>query len=196
MQIRTDRLGVLVDQMDTSVEVSRERLAGLTDEEYLWEPVPGAWSIHRRSAAVSDRAFGPGEWVLDHESDPDPMPFTTIAWRLGHLHSGMAGRYEWTFGGRTVEPTQVVDFSPSAQQTLDGFWAVMDRWRAAVNAMTDEQLDMVGFGQYPFGLDPQLPFIGIIWWTNRELIHHTAEIALLRDLWRAQRRVDPDAPPS
>jgi hypothetical protein len=28
-----------------------------------------------------------------------------------------------------------------------------------------------------------LPFIAIVWWTNRELIHHLAEIALLRDLW-------------
>ena len=52
--------------------------------------------------------------------------------------------------------------------------------------MTGEQLDKPGFGQYPYGLDPELPFIGIVWWTNRELIHHLAECALLRDLWRAR----------
>ena len=50
--------------------------------------------------------------------------------------------------------------------------------------MTDEQLDTPGFGQYPWGLDPEIPFAGIVWWTNRELIHHLAECALLRDLWR------------
>jgi len=26
-------------------------------------------------------------------------------------------------------------------------------------------------------------FITVVWWTNRELIQHMAEIALLRDLW-------------
>jgi hypothetical protein len=45
-----------------------------------------------------------------------------------------------------------------------------------------------GYGQFPFGLDPQLPFIGIVWWTNRELIHHLAEVALLRDLYQANGR--------
>jgi hypothetical protein len=59
----------------------------------------------------------------------------------------------------------------------------MNRWRDSVAGLTDEQMDMVGFGQFPGGLDPQLPFISIVWWTNRELIMHTSEIALLRDLW-------------
>lgn len=27
--------------------------------------VPACWSVRRRSAAVTPRAFGPGEWVLD-----------------------------------------------------------------------------------------------------------------------------------
>ena len=48
---------------------------------------------------------------------------------------------------------------------------------------SNDQLDMIGFGQYPGGLDPHIPFIAIIWWTNREFIHHMSEIALLRDLW-------------
>jgi hypothetical protein len=52
-----------------------------------------------------------------------------------------------------------------------------------VGTLTDEQLDTVGFGQYPAGLDPTLPIIAIVWWVNREFIHHTAEIALLRDLY-------------
>jgi hypothetical protein len=40
------------------------------------------------------------------------------------------------------------------------------------------------------GLDPQIPFIGIIRWTNRELIHHLAEVALLRDLYAASAAMD------
>jgi hypothetical protein len=53
------------------------------------EPAPGAWSIRRRGQAPTSKAFGPGEWVLDDDAgDLDPAPVTTIAWRLGHLHSG------------------------------------------------------------------------------------------------------------
>lgn len=62
---RTDRLGLLLDQFDHAREMAQVRLTGLSDEEYLWEPVPGSWSIRRRGEAVTPRAFGPGEWVLD-----------------------------------------------------------------------------------------------------------------------------------
>ena len=186
-ELRTDRLGLLLDQHDSSREFSQARLEGLSDEEYLWEPAPGAWSIRRRDEASTPKAFGLGEWVLDRDSpDPDPAPVTTIAWRLGHLHSGFAGRWEWTFGQRRQPVETLVDFSPSAAVALERFWALMDRWRDSIAAMTPEQLDRPGFGQYPYGLDPELPFIAIVWWTNREFIHHMAEIALLRDLWRTR----------
>jgi hypothetical protein len=53
--------------------------------------------------------------------------------------------------------------------------------------MTDEQLDVPGFGTYPYGLDPQIPFIGIVRWVNREFIHHLAEVAVMRDFYAAQK---------
>jgi hypothetical protein len=63
--VRTDRLGLLLDQFDRAREMAQVRLTGLGDEEYLWERVPGCWSIRRRGEATTPRAFGPGEWVLD-----------------------------------------------------------------------------------------------------------------------------------
>jgi hypothetical protein len=170
---RTDRLGVLLDQFDRAREIAQARLDGLvspaslpegeplpprkgdgplTDEEYLWEPAPGAWSIRRRGEAASPRPFGPGQWLLDGATgDPDPTPVTTIAWRLGHLHSDVAGRWEWTFGERRRPPDQLVDFSPSAAVALERFWATLDRWRDSVAAMTSEQLDIPGFGHHRRG---------------------------------------------
>jgi hypothetical protein len=68
--MRTDRLSLLVDQLDRAREIAEVRLTGLGDEEYLWEPAPGAWSIRRRCEAASSRPFGPGEWVLDG-GDPE-----------------------------------------------------------------------------------------------------------------------------
>lgn len=38
------------------------------------------------------------------------------------------------------------------------------------------------------GSDPEEPFIRIVWWVNQELLHHGAEIVLLRDLDRARPR--------
>jgi hypothetical protein len=229
--VRTDRLGVLVDQFDRAMEMARVRLTGLGDEEYLWEPVPGCWSIRRREEATTPRAFGPGDWVLDDGDpdipaneyaevarqvaggmtvakvaddwgvgverveqilshtgplEPDEAPVTTIAWRLGHLHFGFAGGWEWTFGERRQEPKLLVDFTPSAALAVERFWALMDRWRDSVAAMTDEQLDTVGFSQYPYGSDPDEPFITVLAGAALEFIHHMSEIALLRDLWRAR----------
>ena len=186
MDFRLDRVGLLLDQLASSVEFSRDRFAGLTDEELLWEPARPAWSLRRRGEAVSPGAYGPGEWLIDHERDPDPAPVTTIAWRLNHLVSMFAGRWEWTFGARTTDPKLLVDFSPAARVTLDRLWEQTDRWFKDVPTLTDEQLDTPGHGQYPYGLDPQVPFVAILWWINREFIHHAAEVALLRDLYRAR----------
>jgi DinB superfamily len=205
---RTDRLGVLLDQLDFARQMAQARLGGLaspaslpkgaplpprtgdgplTDEEYLWEPAPGAWSLRRRGEAMSPRPFGPGEWQIDSAvGDPDPTPVTTIAWRLGHLHLDAAGSWEWTFGGRRQPPTELVDFSPSAAVALERFWAAADRWRDSVAAVTPEQLDTVGYCQYPWSDAAELPFISVIWAGNLEFIHHMAEIALLRDLYRTR----------
>lgn len=53
--------------------VWRPRLEGLTDEQYLCEPVPGAWSVRPRAEAVTPMADGAGEMVIDWAyPEPDP----------------------------------------------------------------------------------------------------------------------------
>ncbi len=146
----------------------------------------GCWSLRRRAEATTPDASGAGEWVLDFaRQEPRPAPVTTIAWRLGHLYAGFSLLWEWTFGGREKR-WDAVEFTPSATEAVERLWALLDRRRDSVGAMTDEQLDMIGFGQFPGGLDPHIPFIGIVWLPNREFIHHMGEIGLLRDLWAAR----------
>jgi len=188
MELRLDRVGLLLDQLETTVEFSKARLEGLTDAEYLWEPAPGSLSI-RRADEVRTFALGHGDWRLEWpRPEPDPAPMRTIAWLLGHLYDGYLARYEWTFGARQADPLTLGTFTPSASEAMARLWAVLDDWKAGVAGLTEEQLDVPGYGQFPYGLDPQLPFIGIVWWTNRELIHHLAEVALLRDLYEANGR--------
>ncbi len=38
----------------------RPRLAGLTDEEYFWEPVSGCWNIRPRGESTAPIAVGGG----------------------------------------------------------------------------------------------------------------------------------------
>jgi hypothetical protein len=182
MDLRTDRIGLLLDQLEFSVEYARQRMVGLTDDEYFWEPAEGAWSVRRRTEAISDRAFGKGEWVSDFASaEPVPPPVTTIAWRITHLIMGFTLRWEWTFGGREklFDDLEIPHTAADAQEQL---WEIVGRWSSDIGQLSEAQLDTVGLSQFPAGLDPSVPFIGIVWWQNREFIHHTAEIALLRDL--------------
>lgn len=58
-----------------------------------------------------------------------------------------------------------------------------DRVGSLLDQLDSTESDAAGFGQYAHGLDSQRSFIAIVWCTNRELIHHLAEVALLRDLW-------------
>lgn len=51
----------------------------------------------------------------------------------------------------------------------------------------DDALDQVGRSSYPDGSDPENALIDVVWWVNQELLHHGAEIALLRDLYRARQ---------
>ena len=77
----------------------RPRLDGLTDAEYLWEPVEGCWNVRPRADARTRMAAGSGDWIMDYEfPEPSPAPVTTIAWRLGHILVGIfrdAERYSF-----------------------------------------------------------------------------------------------------
>jgi hypothetical protein len=55
LDVRTDRLSLLLGQFDQAREMAQVRLTGLGDEEYLWEPVPDCWSIRRRGEAATGR---------------------------------------------------------------------------------------------------------------------------------------------
>ena len=90
----------LLDQLEWHWDNQlRDRLEGLTDEEYFWEPVPG-WNVRRRGTALQrpDEGYvqvGGGEFVIDFAfPEPTPPPFTTIAWRLCHIADHVLAKFE------------------------------------------------------------------------------------------------------
>src|SRR5215469_18302583 len=69
----------LAEQLDWHWRAQlRPRLNGLTDEEYRWEPVPGAWNVRPRGTGTAPVQVGAGEFTIDFAMpEPDPVPVTT-----------------------------------------------------------------------------------------------------------------------
>jgi hypothetical protein len=197
------RLIPLLDQFDWARERLTNRMVGpmsdsgngvnvevpvMTDDEYLWEPVPNCWSLRPQAKGPGPGArflVGGGEWGRDAAPSPHPVPppFTTIAWRLSHLSEMLAMRADYTNGSSSL--TQQEYESPGdAAGAVAAFHAAASAWRAALLSADDAALDQVGYSTYPHGSDPEDRFIETAWWVNQEVLHHGAEIALLRDLYR------------
>jgi DinB superfamily len=176
---------LLVGQLEFYWEVHlRPRLDGLTDEEYLWEPVEGCWSL---------RPGPDGRWRLDQpDPPPDPPPMTTVAWRLVHVGATcLANRASAFFGDGGVpadadmfDPRHVpADLPGGAAEAVEFLERSYHRWHDGVAALDDEALARpLGPRGGPFAEDLMAELVAHI---SREVMHHGAEIALLRDLWRA-----------
>jgi DinB family protein len=152
----------------------RPRLEGLTDDEYFWEPVPDCWSL-RRDPAVA------GAWTIDWRfPPPDPVPVTTIAWRLTHLIVGVFGmRVASHFCGPAIsyDTHRYAATAAGALQQLDSAYGA---WISGVRGLTAERLTAPTGPAEPF---PDAPFADLVLHIHREAIHHGAEVALLRDLY-------------
>ena len=113
--------------------------------------------------------------------EPDPPPVTTIAWRLGHVIVGVLGaRNASHFGGPPIgyEDFVYADSADTALQQLDSGYAA---WQAGVESLGDAGLDRpVGEAEGPWA---DAPYSVLVLHINREMIHHLAEVCLLRDLY-------------
>jgi len=167
----------------------RSRFDGLTDEEYLWEPAPGCWTI-RTGIDGGWRA----DWPLPR---PAPEPFTTIAWRLWHLIDmyGENRAPEWLDVAAQGDPIGHDDPqgapSPTAAEGLALLSRAHERWEVHLALTTDESLGEP-IGPVGGGYADRTRMSYVLHMLD-EFIHHGAEIALLRDLWRWQHPLGVDA---
>ncbi|HEY6593854.1 MAG TPA: DinB family protein [Asanoa sp.] len=151
------------------------RLDGLTDVEFLWEPVPGCWTL--RQHATAD-----GGWLLDYdEPPPEPPPLTTIAWRLLHLANGNWIYWEHAFGPGARMFTDLV--MPRSADEARRYWrdsrAPITAWLEAASDEALEELRPSHDGEPRTAGEVLLILVD-------EQVHHGAEIALMRDWYRVQ----------
>ncbi len=169
----------LLDLSDFAYGRLRGRLDGLTDGEYFWEPVDGCWSV---------RPVGDGTYRADGEAGAPGgrPPLTTIAWRMSHITDMLSDRRNATWIG--VQPTGRLPHagapgtSGAAVQRLEQAYALFRAHVAALEAGT--LTDAMGQVAGPYAGSTRASFV---LHELDELIHHGAEVGVLRDLYRATR---------
>jgi hypothetical protein len=169
------RLRPFLDQWDHQAGELMDWLDGTTDDEYLWLPAPGAWTVRERD----------GRGVPDDDPDAELPPVRTLAWLVGHIGAGALVRADWTTGSHSLRDEDI-EWPLRAAEGRTFLRAGLDAWRGGLETMTDADLDEVGRSQYPRGLDPDLPLLDIVWWVNREMILHTGEVGYVRALYAAR----------
>ena len=162
---------LLASQMDEAYRFVRNRVDGLTDEEFFWEPVADCWTVRQ----------GPGgRWSVDYaEPDPEPPPFTTIAWRLVHIAECKVMYHEYAFGpGRLTWPE--IDSAHTAADAITELERGQELLMGAVAGLSDADLDgrrMTNWGE-------EWPTWQVLWTMIHHDLHHGGEIGALRDLYR------------
>jgi hypothetical protein len=145
--------GELVDAFDHVWQRFRERMRGVTDDEWAWTP-----------------------------TDDERL---SLPWRIGHLVSLLTEHRNavWMGAGdaRPLEPVGPVDTATSPADALRALDDAYARWRALLFETNDDALAApIGDVAGPFATSTRNAFVLHI---LDELVHHTAEAALLRDLY-------------
>ena len=174
-QIDVVRASIL-ESFDTDWEQLTTRLEGLTDDEFLWCPTDTpSWSI----------SVGPdGVATADLEKpDPTPPPFTTIGWRLWHLGPDCLDSYSSRLFGTNGSGIEDRTWTTSADEAVQILGLSYQNFRTGIaQSSTEELLSPIGDAFGPFAPKNR---IDLALHAEREIIHHGAEVALLRDLYRA-----------
>lgn len=174
---------LLRDQIDWHwTNQLRDRLAGLTDDEYFWEPAPGSWNVRPRGTGTAPVQAGSGAVTIDFAfPEPDPAPITTISWRLGHVIVGVLAMRNAAHFGRTPTDYQSFEYAPTADEALAQLDAEYAMWMKGVESLGEDALARpCGEVEGPYA---EWPMAALVLHINRELIHHLSEVSLLRDLY-------------
>ncbi len=142
----------LVELFDYAWQRFNDRMDGLSDAEWGWEP-------------VSDDRI-------------------TLRWRLGHIAELLQADRNGPWLGLAAGPGG--GLSAAADSAAASLWELnvaYARWRAQLTETTDESLgELIGPAAGPYADATRRAFaLHIV----DEVIHHTAEAALLRDLYAA-----------
>jgi hypothetical protein len=161
---------LLFDGFDCMWQRVHGRTTGLTDAEYLWEPVPDIWTV-RPDGSV---------WVADWlRPEPEPAPVTTIAWRMWHIADCLAS-YVAPHLGEWPLPGEFRAWVGTADEARALMTTAHDVFRERIVGLGEAGLRTeMGPAWGPYEHEP---WSALVIHAMDEVVHHGAEIALLRDL--------------
>jgi hypothetical protein len=165
--------------LDEARPIIEHNLRGLTDDEYLWEPVSGCWSVRPRGEIRSPGCWGRGHWVVEVSPDGTVEPtMTTIAWRLMHAYDCATDFASRATGG-TGHDWNDIEIAASAEGAVRMMLSGLDDVATALHQATD---DVLAGDPDPFFHRPRWE---LLMKAIHEPVHHCAEIGVLRARWRA-----------
>ncbi len=168
---------------------ARRVLEGVTEDEYLWEPATPCWSVRRRGPSV--HGWGSGEFVCeDAWPPPDPLPTTTIAWRVIHL-AAWTDIYRLHAFSDTRSDLNEFDVPSDSSAGVARLYAAQDDFIEAVDGLSAES----AFEARPAHWGESVPVVRLVTTMLAEHVHHIAEIGVLRDLRRGHALSQPPPPP-
>jgi hypothetical protein len=169
-------------------------LKDLTQDEFEWEPHPGAWGVRRREDCTTQNASGApeGEWVSDLDweigaaADRGEIvePMTTIGWLLNHVGAGpgIVADSEMVGGPTPLAPdtyirmwgyTNIPTVAEAVARFSDGWSALKEMLRSATDEMLERQHEHHPWKRGDHALAAML----------NEVSHHGTQICVLRDLY-------------
>lgn len=187
--LQLDWTAQIVDQLDSHWHSQlRPRLEGMTDDEYHFSPAPAArtWGVRPRGTGHAQIQGGSGDFTIEFaHPEPEPTPLTTIAWRIGHVVVAVLGtRWHNHFGGPPYD-YMTHDYPGDAAGALAQLDRAYAGWIDGVRGLDAAALAApVGPAEGHWADESMAALVLHI---NREVIHHGAEIALLRDLYATIR---------
>ena len=176
---------ILVDLDRETSDRLLARLEGLTDDEYLWEPVAGCWSIR-----PGDDGVLRAEWEL---MGPQPPPLTTIAARIWHMG---ARPWPWPVPASVdaairvfFERTPVVPDGADPRSACATAESAIEALARDARARRD-YYDSLSEAALATKLGPiahqyaDTDYSDLLLHMIDEQIHHGAEVGLMRDFYR------------
>ncbi|WP_037674752.1 DinB family protein [Streptomyces griseus] len=164
---------LLRGQFDLTWALFEYHLDRLTPEDFLWEPAPHCWTMHR-----SAEGEGEGAWVPDWaDTEPEPVPVPTIGWLSWHIGWWWGVTLDHLRGDPPRERTEVAWPGPG-KPTTDLLRDLRTAWLTTLADLSDT--DLGATASFPWPNDPGHTVADTLAWANAELMKNAAEIGQLR----------------
>jgi DinB superfamily len=170
------QIELLKYQMEEAYQMVWDRLQGVTDDEYFWQPVPDCWTVFRQAN---------GRWTYHYElPTPQPHPFTSIAWRVTHIALCKIMYHEYAFG-----PAELTWHTIETPSSVAEALAVLARGQRLLikelaNLSGDADLDVLRRTNW----GETWPTWRIFWTMIHHDAQHGGEIGCIRDLYLYAQR--------